>query len=35
MSASVSWEVPFNVSLSFGHDDVNKLRCSAVLIWLK
>ena len=35
MSVSVSWEVPVNVSLSFGYDEVNKLRCSAVLIWLK
>ena len=25
----------FNVSFSFGHDDVNQLRCSVGLIWLK
>ena len=25
-------EVPFNVSISFGHDEVNQLRCFVVLI---
>ena len=31
----VSLEVSFNVSCSFGHDDVNQLWCFEVLIWLK
>ena len=29
------WEVSFNVSSSFWHNDVNQLQCSVVLIWLK
>ena len=32
LSILVSWKVPFNVSFSFGHNDVNQLQCSVVLI---
>ena len=32
ISILVYSEVPFNVSVSFGHDDVNQLRCFVVLI---
>ena len=35
MSILFSWEVSFNVSFSFWHNDVNQLRCSVVLIRLK
>ena len=35
MSILFSWEVSFNVSFFFWHNDVNQLQCSVVLIWLK
>ena len=35
MSVLISWEVSFNVSFYFVHDDVNHLWCSVVSIWLK
>ena len=35
MSILVSWEVFFNVSFSFGHHNVNQLRCCVVLIWVE
>ena len=35
MPVSASREVCFNVSFSFENDDVNQLRCSAVLIEYK
>ena len=35
MSILISWEVFFNVSFSFGHNDRNQSQCFVVLIWLK
>ena len=35
MPVSASREVCFNVSFSFENDDINQLRCSAVLIEYK